>query len=232
MKFLLATAFGVLVLSVAASAAAAGPERIRGKILSADGATLIVKTNAGPVERIALTGGTAYAVASSATRADVAAGRYIGTATKTVGGRLVALEVTIFAPSMAGAGEGHYSWDNITDTTVSGAGDVPSGMTNGHVMLPVLSRTTHSSMTNGHVTVSRDLPGAVTAAGDKEIIVQYKGGSQTVLLPPTAPINNIAPADRSAISKGAQVFVVAEPAPGGLRADYVVIATGTARLAM
>jgi len=100
------------------------------------------------------------------------------------------------------------------------------------VILPVLSRTTHSSMTNGHVTVSRDLPGAVTAAGDKEIIVQYKGGSQTVLLPPTAPINNIAPADRSAISKGAQVFVVAEPAPGGLRADYVVIATGTARLAM
>jgi hypothetical protein len=232
MKFFSVVAFGILVLGAASSAMAAGPDRIRGRVLSADGSTLIVKTNAGLIETIALAGTTAYAVASPATRADVAAGRYIGTATKTVNGRLVALEVTIFAPSMVGKGEGHYAWDNIPDTTVTGAGEVPTGVTNGHVMLPVLAKTTHSSMTNGNVTISRDLPGAVTAAGDKEIIVSYKGGSQTVLLPPTAPINNVAPADRTVIAKGAQVFVVAEPAPGGLRADYVVVATGTARLAM
>lgn len=232
MKFLPAMIFGIFVLTVASSAVAAGPERIRGRILSAENSTLIVKTNLGLIEKISLTSKTAYAVASPATRADVAAGRYIGTATKIVDGRLVALEVTIFAPSMTGAGEGHYTWDNIPDTTATGAGEVPTGMTNGHVMLPVLSRVTHSSMTNGHVTVSRDLPGPVTAGGDKEITVNYKGGFQIVLLPPTAPINNVAPADRSAISKGAQVFVVAEPAPGGLSADYVVIATGTARLAM
>jgi hypothetical protein len=232
MKYVSAIVFGVVILTAAVSALAAGPSRIRGRILSADGAILTVRTNAGLVEKIALTGATAYAVASPATRADVAAGRYIGTATKTVNGRLVALEVTIFAPSMTGAGEGHYTWDNIPDTTVTGAGEVPAGMTNGHVTLPVFAKMTHSSMTNGSVAVSRDLPGAVTAAGDKEIIVNYKGGSQTVLLPPTAPINNIAPSDRAAISKGAQVFIVAEPAPGGLRADYVVVATGAAHLAM
>jgi len=232
MRFLSAIVLGVVLMGAAVSAMAAGPERIRGRIVSADGGILTVKTNAGLVEKIALTDHTAYAVASPATRADVAAGRYIGTATKTVGGKLVALEVTIFAPSMTGVGEGHYPWDNIPDTTVAGAGEVPAGMTNGHVTFPLLSNTTHSSMTNGNVAVSRDLPGAVTAAGDKEIIVSYKGGSQTVLLPPTAPINNIAPADRAALSKGAQVFVVAEPAPGGLRADYVVVATGAARLAM
>lgn len=232
MKFLPKIVFAVLLFSAASNAMAAGPERIRGRIVSADGATLIVKTNVGLVEKIALAGTTAYAVASPATRADVAAGRYIGTATKMVNGKLVALEVTIFPPSMVGRGEGHYPWDNIPDTTVTGAGEVPTGMTNGHVTLPVLSKTTHSSMTNGNVTVSRDLPGAVTAAGDKEIVVSYKGGAQTVLLPPTAPINDVAPASRAAISKGAQVFIVAEPAAGGLQAVYIVIATGTARLAM
>jgi hypothetical protein len=220
------------VMAIAANALAAEPQRIRGMILQATGGTLTVRTTTGAVETIALTGNTAYAVASPATRADVAAGRYVGTATKTVGGRQVALEVTIFAPAMAGAGEGHYDWDKIPDTTVTGAEEVPSAMMNGRVTLPSFSKTTKSSMTNGNVTASHDLPGAVTAAGDKEIVVCYKGGSETILLPPTAPINNIAPADRAAIAKGAQVFVVAEPVGGGLRADYVVVATGTARLAM
>ncbi len=210
MRFLPLVFFGMVVLTLASSAAAASPERIRGMILKANASTLIVKTDAGLVEKIALTGDTTYAVASTATRADVAAGRYIGTATKTVDGRLVALEVTIFAPSMTGAGEGHYPWDNIPDTTETGAGEVPTGMTNGHVTSPALAHATHSSMTNGSVTVSRDLPGAVTAAGDKQIVVSYKGGSQTILLPPTAPINNIAPSGRTAIAKGAQVFIIAE----------------------
>jgi hypothetical protein len=232
MKFSLGIAIGVLTLILTTSAFAATPERIRGKVVDLRDGTLIVKTSAGSTEKIVLMKDTAYAIASPATRADVAAGRYIGTATKTIEGKLVALEVTIFAPSMTGAGEGHYPWDNIPDTTVTGAGEVPTAMTNGHVSLPSLTHTTHSSMTNGSVTLSRDLPGAVTAAGDKMIVVTYKGGAQTVLLPPTAPINNVAPATSASIAKGAQVFVVAEPGAGGLRAVYLVIATGTARLAM
>ncbi len=180
MKFSLGIAIGVLTLIITTSAFAATPERIRGKVVDLRDGTLIVKTSAGSTEKIVLMKDTAYAIASPATRADVAAGRYIGTATKTIDGKLVALEVTIFAPSMTGAGEGHYPWDNIPDTTV----------------------------------------------------VTYKGGAQTVLLPPTAPINNVAPATSASIAKGAQVFVVAEPGAGGLRAVYLVIATGTARLAM
>jgi hypothetical protein len=220
------------LFAFAVTAAAATPERVRGKILLVTPYNLTVKTNDGKIEKIALTLGTSYAVAAPATRADVTSGRYIGAATKTVDGRLVALEVTIFAPSMTGAGEGHYDWDSIPDTTATGAGEVPSGMTDGKVTYPVLTRMTHSSMTNGSVAAAKSLPGPVAAAGDRQILVTYKGGAQTVLLPPTAPINAVQPADRSALAKGAAVFVVAEPGAGGLTADYVLVATGAARLAM
>jgi hypothetical protein len=230
MKTLFLIAAGLITFGAAASAAT--PQRVRGKILSVTASTLTVKTNAGAVEKIALTAETGYAVAAPATRADVESGRYIGTATKMVNGRLVALEVTIFAPSMTGAGEGHYAWDSIPDTTATGAGEVPSGMTNGKVSYPALTKVTHSSMTNGSVTAAKDLPGAVTASGDRQIVVTYKGGTQTVLLPPTAPINNVQPAQKSAMAKGAEVFVVVEPGAGGLTADYVLVATGDARLAM
>jgi hypothetical protein len=229
MKTLALTAAFIAALSV--SAFAASPTRIRGTIVSATETTLTVKTTSG-VKSIGIDAATHYVTAAPATRADVASGKYIGTATKTQNGHLVALEVTIFPASMTGTGEGHYPWDTIPDTTTAGAGEVPSGMTNGSVVSAMPAKTTHSSMTNGSVTASQSLPGPVTAAGDRQIVVTYKGGSQTVLLPPTAPINVIAPADRSALSAGAQVFVVAVTGASGLDAKYVVIATGKAKLAM
>jgi hypothetical protein len=208
---------------IAVPAMAAGPERIRGHIVSAVGNKLTVKTEGGVLRVLRMNGDTAYVLAEPATRADVHSGSYIGTATKSVGGKLVALEVTIFPASMQGAGEGHYAWDRLPDTTTLGAGAVTQAA-------PV--RTTKSSMTNGNVTASTDLPGAVTASGDKEITVAYKAGAQSVLLPPTAPVNKIEPADSAAVVPGAQVFIVAEQGAGGLMADYIVVAAKGARLAM
>lgn len=50
-----------------------------------------------------------------------------------IGDQLIALEVVIFPPSLKGTGEGHYAWDRIPDTTLSGVGTAPSAMTNGTV---------------------------------------------------------------------------------------------------
>jgi hypothetical protein len=230
MKTIALTAAFLAAFSI--SAFAASPTRIRGTIVSATETTLTVKTTSGTVKSLGIAASTHYVTAAPATRADVQSGKYIGAATKMQNGHLVALEVTIFPPSMTGTGEGHYPWDTIPDTTASGAGEVPSGMTNGSVAAAMPARTTHSSMTNGSVTASQSLPGAVTAAGDRQIVVTYDGGSQTVLLPPTAPINVISPAGRAALTAGAQVFVVAVPGASGLEAKYVVIATDKAKLAM
>jgi hypothetical protein len=209
--------------SLSLPAIAAGPQRIRGHIISVTSTSFTVKTTGGATKLIKLQADTGYVLAEPATRADVLAGSYIGTATKTVGGKLIALEVTIFPPAMRGAGDGHYAWDNLPDTTTLGAGAVTQSA-------PV--KMTHSSMTNGNVSASVNLPGPITAAGDKQITVTYKTGAQTVLLPPSAPVNKITKADQSALTPGAQVFIVADPTPNGPLADYIVVAGKGAKLAM
>ncbi len=204
----------------AASLAAAAPQRIRGTITSISGDTVHVKTKAGTDETITLAADTHVATLSQATLADVKQGTFIGTATKGSGDYLTALEVVIFPEAMRGTGEGHYAWDRITDTTAGGR-STKSAMTNGNVSaaLPA-GGTANSSMTNGNVSTAAD------AGGAQKLTVTYKGGQQTIIVPPTAPIVLLHPADRSALAGGDKVFAVVVKDGSAFDAKLVAVGTG------
>jgi len=203
--------------ALAASNAVAAPEHFRGTIASVSGDTLTVHTKAGQIVPVTLTDGTRYLKVAPSSLNDVARGAYIGTATKSIGDRLIALEVTIFPPSLKGMGEGHYAWGRMPDTTLSGAGSAPSEMTNGTVSAVSAAETVNSTMTNG--TVSN----AAGSGGPKQIVVTYKGGKQLVLVPPTAPIVAYQVGERAELKPGAAVFINALSHGGMVTADIVAV---------
>ena len=108
--------------ALAASNAVAAPERVRGTIDSVSGDTLTVDTAAGQTVPVTLTDRTRYLKVAPSSLNRVDPGAYIGTATKSIGDQLIALEVVIFPSSLKGTGEGHYAWDRIPDTTLTGVG--------------------------------------------------------------------------------------------------------------
>ena len=130
----------------------------------------------------------------------------------------VALEVVVFPPSMRGTGAGHYAWDKIPDTTLSGGAVTSSSMTNGSVSAVSTSvPKVNSTMTNGDVAASKS-QGGVT-----HLVVTYKGGQQDVLVPPTAPIVTYRPGTEALVAKGSDVFVKATETGSGLVADTVAV---------
>jgi hypothetical protein len=133
-KRALGLAITVPALASSAALAATGtPERVHGIIASATGNSVIVTTYAAKPVTVALTGKTAYLKVETSSLNNVEKGCFIGTATKDVGGTQVALEVTIFPPSMLGIGQGHNAWDEIPDTTLSGGAKTSStNVSGGH----------------------------------------------------------------------------------------------------
>src|ERR1700739_366048 len=213
----LAIAASVLASS-AALAATETPERVRGTITSATADAVTVDTHADKPVTVSLTGNTKYLKVEKANLNKVEKGSFIGTATKDVGGTQVALEVVIFPPAMRGTGEGHYAWDKIPDTTLSGGAQTSSSMTNGAVSAVSTSvPRVNSTMTNGDVAASQS-QGGVT-----HLVVTYKGGQQDVLVPPTAPIVTYRPGTEALVAKGSDVFVKATETGSGLVADTVAV---------
>ena len=209
---------GLALSSTAADAATAAVERIRGTIASATADSVTVDTYAHKPVTIALTGNTTYLKVEKSNLNKIEKGSYIGTATKDVGGTQVALEVVVFPPSMRGAGEGHYAWDKIPDTTLSGGAQTSSTMTNGNVSVVSTSvPTVNSTMTNGDVATSQS-QGGVT-----HLVVTYNGGHQDVLVPPTAPVVTYRPGTKGLVAKGNDVFVKATETGSGLVANAVAV---------
>jgi hypothetical protein len=203
--------------ALAASNAVAAPERVRGTIGGVSGDTLSVDTAAGQTVPDTLTDRTRYLKVAPSSLNHVDPGAYIGTATKSIGDELVALEVTIFPPSLKGMGEGHYAWDRTPDTTLSGAGTAPSAMTNGTVSTVSGATTVNSAMTNGTVS------SAAGSGGAKQIVVTYKGGKQVILVPPTAPIVTYQLGERAELKPGAAVFINAVSHGGMVTANAVAV---------
>src|SRR5258706_3702115 len=204
--------------SSAALAATATPARVRGTIASATADSVTVDTYADKPVTVALTGNTTYLKVEKSNLNKVEKGSFIGTATKDVGGTQVALEVVIFPPSMRGTGEGHYAWDKVPDTTLSGGAQTSSSMTNGNVSAVSISvPNVNSTMTNGDVAASRS-QGGVT-----HLAVTYKGGQQDVLVPPTAPIVTFRPGTKALVAEGKDVFIKATQTGSGLVASTVAV---------
>ncbi len=193
------------------SLAAAPLQRLRGTITQVDTHQMTLSTRQGQTVTLDLTNDTKFAGLAKSSLDEVQPGDFIGTATKGPPDFMVALEVVVFPETMRGTGEGQYPWDTITDTTQSSAPATASTMTNGTVATShtLADPTTHSTMTNG--SVSR---GEVSAGG-RTITVTFtdpktgRKGSSKVLLPPTAPVVLVHPADRSVAEVGAKAFVIA-----------------------
>jgi hypothetical protein len=215
--FGLAIAASALV-PFAAFAATGTSEHVRGTIESATANSVTLDTYANKPVTLALTGDTKYLKVEKSNLNKVEKGSFIGTATKDIGGTQVALEVVIFPPSMRGTGEGHYAWDKIPDTTLSGGAQTSSSMTNGNVSVVSTSvPKVNSTMTNGDVAASRS-QGGVT-----HLVVTYKGGQEDVLVPPTAPIVTYRPGTEALVAKGSDVFVKATQTGSGLVANTVAV---------
>ena len=198
------TAFAAASLFALAASASAAPtvQRLRGTIESVANGTLTIKTNEGKSTVIALGGDTKYASVSKSSLDTIKDGVFIGTATKGENPP-TALEVVLFPESMRGTGEGHYDWDEITDTTAGGQA-VKSAMTNGTVKASAARPLTKSAMTNGTVK------SGTAAGGGKTLTVTFSGDkSLEIVVPPSAPIVALEPADMSVLKPGAKVFLAA-----------------------
>jgi hypothetical protein len=64
-------------------------------------------------------------------------------------------------------------------------------------------------MTNANVAK------VVKEAGGNQLTLEYKGGSQTILVPEGTPIVDFVPGDKSLLVPGATVFVAASVAADG-----------------
>ena len=126
MKYLFGLTLGITAVA-AIGAHAASPERVRGTVSAVTAESVTVHTADKDVA-IGLTSNTHYLKVVKSSLNMVDKDSFIGTATKEVGGKLVALEVVIFPPAMKGTGEGHYGWDRISDTTLSGGKAATSSM--------------------------------------------------------------------------------------------------------
>ncbi len=221
-KHILVLAIATSALASSAALAATGtPERVRGVVASAAANSVTVDTDAGKPVTVALTDKTAYLKVEKSNLDKVEKGSFIGTATKDVGGTQVALEVVIFPPSMRGAGEGHYAWDKIPDTSLAGGAQTSSSMTNGNVTAVSTSvPDVKSSMTNG------DVAAAKSQGGVTHLVVTYNGGKQDVLVPPTAPIVTFRPGAMAEVAKGDAVFIKATKTDTGLVANAVAVGVG------
>jgi hypothetical protein len=175
---------------------------VRGTIVSVKPHTLIVRTSSGTNVSLALNGETHYLKVVPSSLDKVEPGSYIGTATKDIGATQVALGVTIFPVEMQGLNAGHFPYDQLPDTTISGG------------------KTTTSMMTNGNVSAS------AAQNGVKQLTVTYNGGQQTIVVPPTAPIVNLLPGTVSDLSKGTYVFVDAAQNGNSLTAGLVAAGVG------
>jgi glutamine phosphoribosylpyrophosphate amidotransferase len=208
-------------LSIAAIAAIAAPEheRLRGTVSAVSANELTVRTATGEVS-MSLAGDTKYLTAARSNLNHIAADSYVGVASKNVGDKLVALDVLIFPLSMKGAAEGHFPWDKLPDTTLTGSRHTASSMTNGGVAAVAQggnAATTSSSMTNGSVAAASERGGA------RQLTVTYKGGEQMILVPPTAPIVTLQIGAVSDIKPGDAVFVNATADGGKTTAGLIIV---------
>jgi len=86
--------------------------RVRGTVVSLDGAKLVVHAKDGKDVTVSLKDKYAALAVVKSSMDDIKQGTFIGTATVAQpDGSLRALEVVVFPESLRGFGEGHYPWD-------------------------------------------------------------------------------------------------------------------------
>jgi hypothetical protein len=166
------------------SARAQEPYRVRGTLKSIAADQVVIRSREGEVMGFPLSPKLGVFAVTPASIEDVKQGEFVGLTTVTSGERQVALEAHLFADDLRGLGEGHYPWDLV---------DKPNMMTN--------------------ATVAE----IKSVGADRQLQVNYQAGepkvegSQTIYLPPSAPIVHMAKAERSVLAPGKDVVLLVRP---------------------
>ena len=113
-------ALAALATLLAGTGAASAAGQVRGNIVSISPQQIVVSSVTGDKTSFAITPATGYVAERSLALSAIQPGSYIGSAAVSDGpGKLRALEVTVFPPSMKGVGEGHYAWDLTPHSTMT-----------------------------------------------------------------------------------------------------------------
>ena len=197
------------------SGAPADVTPVRGTLASVSDSVLTVTTSAGDV-RIVVQQPLHVFSRASAKLSSVTPSSFVGvTSVAQPDGSQRATEIHIFPEELRGTGEGSYL---MTPKGGADSSKKKSTMTNGTV-----SATPKSGgpprMTNG--TIASQNTGTIT--------VNYRGGSQTITVPPNVSVTTLAPVSAKP-SKGTRVVVLGLKQPDGtMKASNLVVADSTAR---
>lgn len=188
-------------------AASSNLSPVRGTIASVTDSMLTVSSDSGPV-RVAIAAPLDVYARVPAKLSDVKENTFVGvTSVAQPDGSQRATEIHIFPDKLRGTGEGSYLM-----TQQAGA-----------------SGGNRSTMTNGTVTAPRMTNGSISAQSGGKLIVQYKGGTQTITVPPNVSVTAIAPS-QATLTPGSKVIVLATRQPDGtLKASAAMLADTTAK---
>ena len=162
--------------------------RVRGVIERADAQSLTVKDRSGEVVTLVRPADMNVSEVVPLTMADIRPDSYVGAgAMPQPDGTQRAIEIVVFPEAARGTGEGFRPWD----------------------MLP------ESTMTNATVATLAAAPASVP--GGQKLVLKYKDGEKTVIVPRGTPIVTFKPGqdDQSAlVVPGAKVVVTAQVKDG------------------
>ena len=164
------------VLTIAAGTAwAQDPGRIRGEIVKADGAMLVLKTREGATLNVKIDDKTRVSALVKASLADIKTDSFIGIGgVPQPDGSIQAFSVHIFLPAQRGVvPERTGPWDARPGSTMTNA--VVSGIVNGKDGETLIVKYKDSEK---KVTVTRDTATAAAAKGDKS---ELKPGVQIII---------------------------------------------------
>ncbi len=166
---LLLALMGSLSLAGGAASAqtpAAGPARIRGTVDAVTTDGLDLTTRAGMKMHVVLPATFRVVSVIKSKIDDVQPGSYIGSAAAPQpDGTLRALEVTVFPPSMKGAGLGNYAWDLGPTTSMTNGSVGKLDQTNGRTM------TVDYGSGEKHIVIPDDVPIVSLELADRNVIV-------------------------------------------------------------
>ena len=159
--------------------------RVRGTLVSADQASIVIEQAEGKTKRLARAANMPVQEVYPIELADIELGSFVGTTgMPQPDGTQKAIEVHVFPPSAQGTGEGHYAWDLRPGSTMTNA------------------------------SVAELAPAPASLEGGRKLRLRYAGGEQTVIVPPGTPVVTFKPADETLLVPGARVLAIAEERNG------------------
>jgi hypothetical protein len=185
-----------------AQALAAQPVHVRGTIVSSSARSIRVNTGS-ETETIAFGQHMRLVGVVNSSLDKVAPGDFIGTTVAPqADGSLKALEVHIFPAAMTGSGEGYRPWDKQQKSMMANA-------------------TVRSIEQPRNMMANATVQRVGSGATGRTVVLAYKVGTKTVIIPPDVPVVTFEPGTKSLLTNGAHVFVIATRTADGLVARAI-----------